>query len=142
RAVYVNLIHMDKVQGASTITQQVARNLYLNHDRTWDRKIREAIYSIQLEMQYSKDEILEKYLNEAYYGHATYGIEAAANLYFDKEAKELTLAESALLVGVPKGPYYYSPYYDAERAKSRQRIVLNAMVERGYISQQEADAAF
>ncbi len=142
RAILVNLKHMDKVQGASTLTQQLARNLYLNHDRTWDRKIREAIYTIQLEMQYDKDTILERYLNEIYYGHATYGIEAAAQLFFNKSASELTLAESALLAGVPKGPRYFSPYYNETNAKKRQKLVLQAMVEQGYITQKEADEAY
>jgi 1A family penicillin-binding protein len=133
---------MDKVQGASTITQQLARNLYLTHERTWDRKIKEAMLSLQLEMQYSKEDILEQYLNQIYYGHAAYGIQSAAKLYFGKGASELTLAESALLAGVPKGPKYYSPYVDENNAKQRQRLVLNSMVTNGYITQQEADAAF
>lgn len=142
RAIYVNLTHMDKVQGASTITQQLARNLYLSHERTWDRKIKEALLSLQLEMQYDKNEILEKYLNQVYYGHSTYGIQAAAQLFFGKNAADLNLAESALLAGVPKGPKYYSPYMDEENAKNRQRLVLNAMVENGYITEQEADEAY
>lgn len=142
RAVWVNLKHMDKVQGASTLTQQLARNMYLNHDRTWNRKIREALYAVQLEMQYDKNTILERYLNEIYYGHATYGIEAAAQLFFNKSASEINLAESALLAGVPKGPRYFSPYYDEANAKKRQRLVLQAMVEQGYITQKEADDAY
>jgi 1A family penicillin-binding protein len=142
RAVVVNLLHMDKVQGASTITQQLARNLYLSHERTWDRKIREAIISLQLEMQYSKDEILERYLNQIYYGHATYGIQAASRLYFGKDAADLTLGEAALLAGIPKGPRYYSPYYDERNARERQRLVLNAMVENGFITREEAEAAY
>jgi 1A family penicillin-binding protein len=142
RAVFVNVVNMDKVQGASTITQQLARNLYLTHERTWDRKIKEAIISLQLEMQYSKDEILERYLNQIYYGHATYGIQAASRLYFGKDASELTLAEAALLAGVPKGPRYYSPYYDEKNARARQRLVLDAMVENGFITREEAEAAY
>lgn len=142
RAVAVNLMHMDKVQGASTITQQLARNLYLSHERTWYRKIKEALLSLKLEMQYSKEEILEQYLNQIYYGHSAYGIQAAAQLYFGKDASELNLAESALLAGVPKGPKYYSPYMDEENAKNRQRLVLNAMVDEGFITQEEADAAY
>ncbi len=141
RAIYVDIKHMAKVQGASTITQQLARNLYLNHDRTWDRKAREAIYAIQLEMQYEKNDILAMYLNQIYYGHATYGIEAAARLFFGKSAAELTLSESALLAGVPKGPKYYSPYMDEENAKRRQRIVLQTMAKHGYITQAEAERA-
>ena len=95
RAVVANLSAMDKVQGASTITQQLARNLYLSLEKTYERKIREAIYSLQLEMKYSKDEILEMYLNQIYFGHSTYGIQAAAQLFFGKDAADLTLAESA-----------------------------------------------
>jgi 1A family penicillin-binding protein len=139
RAIYVDIKHMAKVQGASTITQQLARNLYLNHDRTLNRKVREAMYAFQLEMQYDKDTILEMYLNQIYYGHSTYGVQAAARLFFGKDASELTLAESALLAGVPKGPRYYSPYYDEKKAKSRQLTVLKTMVNHGYITQAEAD---
>lgn len=142
RAVYVNIEHMGKVQGASSITQQLARNLYLTHERTWTRKLKEAMYTVQLEMQYSKDEILAQYLNQIYYGHATYGIQAAAQVYFDKDALDLTLAESALLAGVPKGPKYYSPYMDMENAKKRQYLVLQAMVSQNMITPQEADAAY
>jgi 1A family penicillin-binding protein len=142
RAITVNVRSRAKVQGASTITQQLARNLYLTQDRTWSRKINEASLAIQLEMKFTKDEILEKYLNQIYYGHATYGIQAAAQLYFSKNASELTLAESALLAGVPKGPKYYSPYMDAKNAKKRQQTVLYTMVQYGYISATEADAAY
>lgn len=142
RAVWVNVSHFDKLQGASTLTQQLARNLYLNHDRTWSRKFKEALFTVQLEMQFSKDEILEKYLNEIYYGHSTYGIEAAARLYFNKSAAELSLAESALLAGVPKGPAYYSPYLNEENARQRQSIVLQAMAAQGYITSDEVKAAY
>lgn len=141
RAVVTNVQHMNKSQGASTITQQLARNLYLTHEKTWNRKIKEAAFAIQLEMELSKEEILEKYLNQIYYGHATYGIEAAAQLYFAKPASELTLAESALLAGVPKGPYYYSPYMNEENALARQRLVLDKMAEVGLITQHKAEEA-
>lgn len=141
RAVWVNVAEGRKAQGASTLTQQLARNLYLSFEKTWDRKFKEALYALQLEMRYSKDEILQYYLNEVYYGHSTYGIEAAAKLFFAKSAKDLTLAESALLAGVPKGPRYFSPYYDEENAKSRQLIILQEMVKQGHITQQEADEA-
>ncbi|NDI34815.1 transglycosylase domain-containing protein [Chengkuizengella sediminis] len=142
RAAIVNLQNMDKGQGASTITQQLARNLYLTHEKTWTRKIKEAIYTIQLEMQYSKKEILELYLNEIYYGHATYGIQAASQHFFNKDAKDLTLAESTLIAGIPKGPAYYSPFLDLENSKNRQYVVLQAMVNSGLISDQEADTAY
>jgi 1A family penicillin-binding protein len=141
RAAIVNIQHMAKVQGAGTITQQLARNLYLNHDRTWSRKVKETFYAVQMELHMTKDEILEEYLNQIYYGHSTYGIQAAAQLFFGKDAKDLTLAESALLAGVPKGPRYFSPYYDEKKAKERQRIVLQTMVETGSITQTVADRA-
>lgn len=142
RAVLVNIKEMGTVQGASTLTQQLARNLYLSHERTWSRKIKEAMYTAQLEMKYSKDDILRMYLNEIYYGHGAYGIEAAAQMYFGKPARELSLAESAMLAGVPKGPTYYSPFNHMKNAKDRQRTVLSAMVATGEITQQEADKAY
>jgi 1A family penicillin-binding protein len=141
RAAYVNLQHMSKVQGAGTITQQLARNLYLSHERTWTRKLKETYYAVQMELQMSKDEILEQYLNQIYYGHSTYGIQAAAKLFFGKDANNLTLAESAMLAGIPKGPRYFSPYYDANSAKERQKTVLQTMVASSMITQQEADTA-
>ncbi|WP_106769484.1 transglycosylase domain-containing protein [Paenibacillus faecalis] len=141
RALLVNLKHMDSKQGASTLTQQLARNLYLSHEKTLVRKLKEAKFAIQLEMKYDKDEILEMYLNEIYYGHGAYGIESAAQLYFDKSAKDLTLAESAMLAGIPKGPTYYSPYNHMNNAVQRQKIVLHAMVETGFITRSEADKA-
>jgi penicillin-binding protein 2D len=141
RAAVVNLEHMAKVQGAGTITQQLARNLYLTHERTWTRKIKETVYAVQMEMQQSKSQILESYLNQIYYGHSTYGIEAASQMYFAKHANELTLAESALLAGVPKGPRYYSPYYDLQSSLDRQKTVLQTMVRSGFITQEAADVA-
>ncbi|MGZ7446041.1 transglycosylase domain-containing protein [Paenibacillus sp. TH7-28] len=142
RAALVNLKEMGKVQGASTLTQQLARNLFLTHERTWSRKIKEALYTTQLEMKYDKDDILSMYLNEIYYGHGAYGIEAAAQMYFGKPAKDLSLAESAMLAGVPKGPTYYSPFNHMKNAKDRQRTVLSAMVATGDISSEEADRAY
>lgn len=142
RALFVNLQKMDKVQGASTLTQQLARNLYLSHERTWSRKIKEAMYTAQLEMKYSKDEILQMYLNEIYYGGGAYGIEAASQMYFGKSAKDLNLAESSILAGVPKGPTYYSPYNHMKNAKDRQKTVLSALVTTGGITQGQADEAY
>lgn len=141
RAAVVNLQHMAKVQGAGTITQQLARNLYLSHERTWTRKIKETYYAVQMELQMTKDDILDEYLNQIYYGHSTYGIQAASKLFFGKDAKDLTLAESAMLAGIPKGPRYYSPYYDMQGAKDRQETVLQTMVDSGIITQQAADQA-
>lgn len=142
RAMLVNIESMSKKQGASTLTQQLARNLYLNHERTWARKVKEAQYALQLEMKYSKDDILEQYLNQVYYGHGAYGIEAAAQLYFGKKARDLTLAESAILAGIPRGPSYYSPYFNMKNAKDRQKVVLQGMVETGYITQKQAQNAY
>lgn len=142
RAVMVNVQSMSAKQGASTLTQQLARNLYLTHERTWQRKLKEALYTVQLEMKYTKDDILSMYLNQIYYGHGSYGIEAASKLYFDKHASELTLAESAMLAGVPKGPKYYSPYLNMKNAKDRQYLILEAMVEGGSITKDQADAAY
>lgn len=141
RAVFKDIKTLSKEQGASTITQQLARNLYLTHDRTWTRKIKEAMYAMQMEMQLSKEQILGQYLNQIYYGHAAYGIEAASLMYLGKSSKDLTLAESALLAGIPKGPKFYSPYLDMKNAKDRQKIILDAMVKYNYISQNEANQA-
>lgn len=141
RAMLVNLKEMQRAQGASTLTQQLARNLYLSHAKTWTRKIKEAMYTAQLEMKYSKNEILQMYLNEIYYGHGAYGIEAASQMYFGKPAAELDLAESAMLAGIPKGPTYYSPFKHMDHAKMRQKIVLGTMVETGQITRQEAEEA-
>ncbi|WP_438497932.1 transglycosylase domain-containing protein [Paenibacillus sp. IHBB 3054] len=141
RAVLVNLEAGERTQGASTLTQQLARNLYLTHEKTWTRKAKEALYTMQLEMKFSKDEILNMYLNEIYYGHGAYGIEAAARMYFGKAAADLDLAESAMLAGIPKGPTYYSPYTHMENAKKRQGIILSAMANVGDITDAEAKTA-
>ncbi|HJV45758.1 MAG TPA: PBP1A family penicillin-binding protein [Bacillota bacterium] len=141
KAILVDLQHMSKVQGASTITQQLARNLYLTLDKTWERKIKEAILTVQLELNYSKEQLLSMYLNQIYYGHSAYGAQAAAKTYFGKNAVDLDLAEASMLAGIPKGPGYYSPYIDFDRAKGRQRSVLNSMVEQGFITKEEANSA-
>ncbi|MCK0470003.1 transglycosylase domain-containing protein [Halalkalibacter sp. APA_J-10(15)] len=141
-AMLANIRSRSMVQGASTITQQYARNLYLSHDKTWKRKWNELMYSLRLEMNYDKDQILEGYLNTVYYGHGAYGIEAAAYHYFGKSAQELSLAEASMLAGIPKGPSYYSPLFDLERAKKRQSVVLQSMVATGVLTQVEADEAY
>ncbi|MEK4876575.1 MULTISPECIES: transglycosylase domain-containing protein [Paenibacillus] len=141
RAVLVNLEEGNRSQGASTLTQQLARNLYLSHEKTWTRKAKEAVYTMQLEMKYSKDEILNMYLNNIYYGHGAYGIEAASRMYFGKSAADLDLAESTMLAGIPKGPTYYSPYNHMDNAKKRQRIILTVMADLGNITQEEAGQA-
>jgi 1A family penicillin-binding protein len=141
-AALTDLRHMSKVEGASTITMQLARNLYLNHDKTWMRKYREALLTIQLELNYTKPELLELYLNQIYYGHAAYGIQAAAKTYFGKNASDLTLAEASMLAGIPKGPRFFSPFLNMEAAKNRQRIVLDMMVNEQYITREQANEAF
>lgn len=140
-AIIADIKAMAKVQGASTITQQYARNLFLEHEKTWNRKLTEALYTIRLELSYSKKEILEGYLNTIYYGHGVYGVEAAANYYFGKRANELSLAEASMLAGIPKGPTHYSPLVNEEKAKQRQNVVLHSMVENGVISKKTAEQA-
>ena len=140
-AVLANLKAFGKVQGASTITQQYARNLFLSHEKTWLRKLKEAYYTIRLETNLRKEEILEGYLNTIYYGHGAYGIEAASRLYFQKSAKELSLEEAALLAGIPKGPRYFSPFFDYANAKKRQELILTVMTQEGFISETDAEEA-
>lgn len=140
-AILADIKARAKVQGASTITQQYARNLFLNHEKTVTRKWNEALYTIRLEANYSKDEILEGYLNTIYYGHGAYGIESAAHYYFGKSASELTLAEASMLAGIPKGPNIFSPFINEERAEARQRVVLQSMVANGNISETLAKEA-
>lgn len=136
-----DLTTLSKVEGASTISMQYARNLYLTTDKTWGRKLHESLYTMRLEANYSKNTILEGYLNTIYYGKGAYGIEAAAQYYFGKKADELTLAEASMLAGIPKGPGTYSPTYHKDRAKERQRTVLQAMADTGNISQHQAEQA-
>jgi len=131
-----------KVEGASTITQQYARNLFLTHEKTWTRKINEALYAYRLELFYDKDELLEGYLNTVYFGHGMYGVEAASRFYFGKSAKSLTLAESALLVGIPKGPTYYSPVVNEEKAVTRQQLILTLMENQQKITADQKERAF
>lgn len=140
-ALIADLKAMAKVQGASTISQQYARNLFLSHEKTLARKIKEAFYTIRLEANYSKKEILEGYLNTIYYGHGTYGIEAASRYYFNKNAKDLNLQEAALLAGIPKGPNSFSPFISYEKAKARQELILYEMSKQGFISKAEAQKA-
>ncbi|MCM3726742.1 PBP1A family penicillin-binding protein [Neobacillus cucumis] len=140
-AVVADVRAFAKVQGASTITQQYARNLFLEHDKTWKRKLTEAFYTIRLEMNYSKKDILEGYLNTIYYGNGAYGVEAASQYYYGKKASQLTLAEASMLAGIPKGPGIYSPLANIGKAKTRQAIILKTMVENGYISKKAAQAA-
>ncbi|MBI4036894.1 transglycosylase domain-containing protein, partial [Candidatus Daviesbacteria bacterium] len=131
-----------RVEGGSTLTQQLVKNALLSPERSIIRKIKEFILAVQVERVYSKDQILEMYLNEIPYGGTAYGIEAAANLYFGKHAKDLNVAEASLLAGLPQRPSVYSPYgTHPELAKKRQAEVLRRMVEDGYISKEQAEAA-
>jgi 1A family penicillin-binding protein len=125
---------MRKVEGASTITQQYARNLYLTHDKTWTRKAKEALYAYRMEVFYEKDELLEGYLNTVYFGHGMYGVEAASRFYYGKPSKDLTLAQSALLISIPKGPSIYSPLMNEENAYDRQNIVLGLMESQNMVT--------
>ncbi|WP_077298085.1 transglycosylase domain-containing protein [Virgibacillus pantothenticus] len=126
-AMVENIKTLSLKEGASTLTQQYARNLYLTHEKTWWRKIKEAFFTVRLEMFYSKSEILEGYLNTIYYGHGAYGIEAASKYFFNKSASELSLAEAAMLAGIPKGPTYYSPFNNQAKAQQRQQQILKIM---------------
>lgn len=142
RSMFELVIHR-QIQGGSTLTQQLVKNALLSGERTLPRKMKEFILAIQVERSFSKDQILEMYLNEIPYGGTAYGIEAASNLYFGKNTKDLTLAEAALLSGLPQRPSVYSPYGSKpELAKVRQQGVLRRMVEDGYITKEEANQAY
>lgn len=141
KAMFTNITSGTK-QGASTISQQYVKNLYLDFDQTWARKWDEMWLTMEIETHYSKDEILEGYLNTINYGHGMYGIEKASKFYFNKSAKDLTLAEASILVGIPKSPTNYSPVNDFDAAKERQKYILSTMVENKYITQSEADNAY
>jgi len=127
------------VQGGSTITQQVAKSLYLSSERSYVRKIREAMLAYKIDKYLTKDEIMSLYLNHIYLGHGTYGIEAASEGYFGKSAKYLTLPEASLLAGLPKAPSTYSPFLHYDKARQRQAYVLDRMIEDGYITREEKE---
>ena len=126
-------------QGGSTITQQLAKNLYLSRDRTLVRKIKEAFLALRLELHYSKDQIFESYLNQVYFGHGAYGLSAAAQTYFGREPINLNRKEQVLLAGLPKGPSLYSPYRNSEKSENRIAIVLARMVETNVLTPEEAE---
>ncbi|TFF27622.1 penicillin-binding protein 1A [Jiella endophytica] len=130
-----------RMQGASTITQQVAKNFLLTNERTLDRKIKEAILSLRIEQAYSKDKILELYLNEIYLGMGSYGIAAAALAYFDKSVTELNVEEAAYLAALPKAPENYNPFRDYDRAIDRRNWVISQMAQNGFITEEEAETA-
>ena len=141
RALYQDLKHGDRRQGGSTITQQLVKNLFLTPEKTYKRKIQEAILATEITRRYSKADILEVYLNEIYLGNLAYGLGAAAETYFGKQAAQLDLAESALLVGMIQSPAIYDPYIDPDAALARRATILDLMLRRGYITRQERDAA-
>lgn len=146
RALWINLRGREVLAGGSTITQQVARNLLLDPqqraERSLRRKVRESVLALQLTRRYSRDEILMLYLNQTYYGNLAYGVGAAARAYFGKGVEELTLAECAMLAGLPQAPAQYDPLTNPEAAKARQRVVLDLMVRHGFLTQAEADRAY
>lgn len=142
RAVYYAVREREFVSGASTIPQQLVKLIFLSSERSAERKIKEAILAAEVSRRYSKEQILEIYLNEVYYGNLAYGADSAAETYFGKDVADLTLAEAALLAGLPQAPAYYDPYTQPERVKDRQTIVLRLMVESDTISPAEADAAW
>ncbi len=141
RAMVQNVRAGSIVQGGSTITEQFVKNAYVGNERTYTRKMREAVLAWELENKWSKDKILTEYLNTVYYGAGSYGVEAAARTYFHKRASQLKLEEAALLAALPKFPTRYSPTTDAKKAKERRNIVLALMAEQGYITPEKAASA-
>src|SRR5690606_25004151 len=137
RAVAANMRAGRVVQGGSTLTQQLAKNLFLSPDQNVKRKVQELMLAVWLEMKFSKKEILALYLNRVYFGAGAYGIEAASQRYFDKGAKDLTVGEAALLAGLLKAPSRYSPVSESERAATRATVVLNEMVDAGVITPEQ-----
>lgn len=142
RAVLRNAAAGKKAQGASTITQQVTRNFLLTNEKTYTRKIREVLLAWRIEEAFDKEHILYLYLNQIYLGSHAYGVEAAARVYFGKHVEELDLAEAAMIAGLPQRPSDYSPHRHFDKAKGRQKYVLGQMVDNGYITQAESDAAY
>ncbi len=139
-ALVINLVSLRIRQGGSTITQQLARNMFLGHERTIKRKILELALALKLESTFTKDEILERYLNQIYFGEGVYGVQSAAKFFFGKNAKDIDINEAALLAGLPKSPNAYSPYKYPERADSRRKVVLYAMLKNGVITKRQYDS--
>lgn len=142
KAGWRNITSGKTLEGASTISQQYVKNLFLNFDKTWERKWNELWLTLNIELHYSKDEILEGYLNTINYGHGMYGVENASKFYFGKNANDLSLSEASMLVGIPKSPSNYSPIVNFKLAKERQLIVLSLMVKNGYITEEEKNEAY
>ena len=138
-AAYRDIVSGGKVQGASTLTMQLARNLFLSPDRSFHRKIQEALLAVQIERRFTKPQIFTLYANQIYLGHGVYGFEAASQYYFSKPARQLLLEEAALLAALPKSPNYYSPINHADHALKRRNLVINSMLEDGKITAKQAD---
>ena len=141
KSLFINITSGETKQGASTITQQYVKNLFLDFDKTWERKYREMWLTLNMETHYTKDEILEGYLNTINYGHGMYGIENASDYYFNKDSKDLTLAEATMLAGIPKSPSNYSPLVNLEIAKKRQKMILEGMLKNDFINKEEMNKA-
>ena len=142
RAIRANVVSGNATgQGGSTITQQLARNAFLTQEQTLKRKLLEVVLAFEIESKYTKQQILEMYMNQIYFGQGCYGIQTASRVYFGKDVKDLSLAQCALLAGLPNSPNYYSPFRSVEAAKYRQAIVLDQMAKYGYISEADAAAA-
>ena len=142
RAVKANVLEGGKSEGASTITQQYARLMFLTNEKTWSRKITEAFLTTRLEAHYDKDTILQGYINTVYFGHGIYGIKNASRYYFNKDPKNLDLNEATMLAGVVNGPEYFSPFKNMTRAKERQKLVLDQLVNEKYITQDKANQIY
>lgn len=142
KAIATNILHGDIRQGGSTITQQYAKNLFLTNEQTLSRKVEEFFYAARLEMQYSKKDILEGYLNTIYFGHGIYGVNAAAEYFFDKKLNNLTIAETAMLIGIPNGPSIYSPFLHKDNAIKREHLILDVLEKNGEITKQQKKEAY
>jgi penicillin-binding protein 1A len=141
RAMFRNIRARKVLEGGSTLTQQLAKVLFLTPERSYTRKLKEMALALRIEQRYTKQEILSLYLNQIYFGNGAYGVSAAAQIYYNKKAKDLTLEECAMLAGLPRSPKYYSPFKSQEKARGRRAYVLNRMVDMGVISRAQADEA-
>src|SRR5262245_12068119 len=141
RAAVTDLMHMKIKEGGSTITQLLARNVFLTHERTWTRKLKEVALAIEIERTYTKDQILEMYFNQIYFGEGAYGVESASKTYFGKPLRDLTLSECSLLAGIPANPRLYSPRMRPAAARARRAKVLRNMLATGAITQVEFNNA-
>ncbi|MEW6053727.1 MAG: PBP1A family penicillin-binding protein [Nitrospirota bacterium] len=141
RAIIKDILYVGLKEGGSTITQQLAKVMFLTPEKTLKRKLREAVLAIKIEKDLEKKEILELYLNKIYFGHGAYGVEMASRIYFGKSVRDITLIEASLIAGLIKAPTFYSPFNDLAKAKNRQRIVLNRLEEEGYIKRSEKEQA-